>query len=205
MRNIVLALSITAALAFAGCASNANVEVGDAKTPTEAYKMLFSAVKSKDPEKIKKMLSQSTLKFAEARSAQTQQSVDEIVRNGFSAPAMSENLPQIRDEQTSEQFGMIEVLNSKTKMWEMVPFVNENGGWKLAVGEAFSNTWKQPGKPQSQLEMENANVNPPQMVPGANIDWNNVKPIKIDPKSGNISRGPNPTLGNVKPQKIPTH
>lgn len=90
-------------------------------------------------------------------------------------------------------------------MWEIAQFVNESGGWKLAVGDVVNGNWQSPGKSQTQREMDSANTNPPQMVPGANVDWNSVKPIKIDPKSGNFMKGPNPVPGNVKPQKIPTH
>lgn len=211
MRSLLALFILTFSIALTGCggstekAERGEMPIGNAATPTEAYKMLFSAVKSKDPEKIKMMLSSSTMKFAEARAKQVNQDVNEIVRNGFSAPTMGEKLPQMRDEQVKDNFGMVEVYNSKEKRWEMAQFINENGGWKLAVGDVIAGTWQQPGKSQSTRDMENSNTNPPQMVPGANVDWNNVKTIKIDPKSGNFMKGPNPIPGNAKPQKIPTH
>lgn len=206
------ALIIFAAIAFSSACSSADKQaetgklpVGNAASPTEAYTMLFSAVKSKDPEKIKAMLSEATLKFAEGQSKMSSQSVNEVIRNGFSAATLGEKLPQIRDEQVKDSFGMIEVFNQKEKKWEMMPFIQENGSWKVAVGEAFNNTWTPPGQAQTDRERTNSNTNVPQMLPGANIDWNKVKPIKIDPRSGNFMKGPNPTLGNVKSEKIPTH
>lgn len=196
---------------ISGCGGSDNkaergqMPVGNASSPTEAYKMLFSAVKSKDSENIKTMMSKSTVAFAESRASQTNKPLSEILKNGFSTSTMGESLPQIRDEQISNQFGMIEVYDAKAKMWQMLPFINEEGGWKLAVGDAFADTWKQPGKTQTQKEMENSNMSPPQMMPGANVDFNKIQPVKIDPKAAKLMRGPNPTLGNVKPQRIPTH
>lgn len=205
------ALPLIAVILLSGCggadksAESGQLPVGNASSPTEAYKMLFSAVKSKDPEKIKAMLSKATLVFSENRARQMNQKVEEIIRNGFSQPAMGDTMPQIRDEQVSDRLGMIEVYDAKSKMWQMHPFINEDGGWKLAVGEAFAGTWQPPGKTQTQREMDNSNMNPPQMAPGANVDWNNVRPTNVDPRGGGLIRRPNPTLGNVKPQQIPTH
>ena len=103
-------------------------------------------------------------------------------------------------------FASIEVYNGAERRWEMTPFIYEDGGWKLAVGDAFGNTWKQPGKTQSQREMESSNTMRPQQLPGSNIDFNKIKPKVIDPTRGNVNAGPNPTLNqNVKPVKIPTH
>lgn len=211
MKPFFALIFLVATVTLSGCitkdqqAERGEMPVGNAPSPTEAYKMLFSAVKSKDPEKVKLMLSKSTMVFAESRAKQSNKPLDEIVKNGFSGPTLEEKLPQMRGEQVSGQFGMVEIYNSKDRRWEMTPFINEEGSWKLAIGDLVADTWKQPGKTQTQVEMENANANPPQVMPGANVDWNKVQPIRIDPRAGKVMNGPNPTLGNVKPQRIPTH
>ncbi len=195
-----------------GCtSSNASAEsgqlpVGVANTPTEAYRMLFSAVKSKDSEKIRAMLSEATIKFAEANSSGQGRSFGEVVKNGFLESTMGEKMPAIRDEQILDGFASIEVYSERGKRWELAPFVMENGGWRLAVGDVFAGSWKEPGKPRSVIEREGGN----NMMPGSpnipTVDFNSAKIIKIDPKAGTIQKGPNPTLNtNVKPVKIPTH
>lgn len=205
MRPLAFASLILSALLMTGC-SETKAPSGGAQSPSDAYRVLWEGVQAKDSEKIKSVLSDSTLKFAGDRSKQTGETVEQVIRNGFSAPAMSETMPEIRDEQISGNNASIEVLNNKTRGWEMMPFVLEKGGWKLAVGDAFANSWKQPGRTQTQREIENSNTMKPQMLPGANVDFNKIKPTVIDPTKGNFNRGPNPTVNaNVKPVKIPTH
>ncbi len=135
------------------------VEPGSASSPTEAYKMLYTAVKAKDTEKIKMMMSKSTVSFAEGVSAQQNKPVAEVYTNGFTATTFSETLPEIRDERIKDTFGKVEVYNSKDKRWEDLAFVNEDGGWKLAVGDLFAGTFQNPGKSISQMEAENSNSN----------------------------------------------
>jgi hypothetical protein len=177
-----------------------------AASPAEAYGMLFGAVKGKDSESIKSVLSLRTLEFAKGISSQRGETLEQVIRNGFSAPTKGDTMPAIRDVQVVDGFASIEVYNSAERRWEMVPLIYEDGGWKIAVGDAFGNSWKQPGKTQSQREMESSNTMRPQRLPGSNIDFNKIKPQVIDPTRGNVNAGPNPTLNqNIKPVKIPTH
>jgi hypothetical protein len=96
-----------------------------AKTPTEAYKMLFGAVKSKDPEKIKQIISENSKAFAEFVGAQQKKSIEEVISNGFTTTTFSETLPPMRDERIKDGFGALEVLNDK-KIWEDLPFIYES-------------------------------------------------------------------------------
>jgi len=143
-----------------------------AQTPTEAYKMLFAAVKAKDKEKIRQMMSKSSLGFAEFTSGMQKKSVDEVLENGFVAPTLAPSLTEIRDERVKDTIGAIEVYNPQTKMWEELPFVKEDGGWKLAVGDIFQNTHdpnKLLGKGQAQIEREASNTGIP-MLSNSNAD-----------------------------------
>jgi len=47
------------------------------------------------------------------------------------------------------------VFNPTENKWEDLPFVLEDGGWKLAVGDVFQDTYRKPG--MGITEMENAN------------------------------------------------
>lgn len=215
VRYLSLSLLAASVLGVAACGSktetetkpgvSANVPRSTAQSPSDAYRLLFESVKKKDSEGIKSVLSRRTLDFASDQSGRKGESLDYFIRNGFSAPAKGDAMPEIRDEQIKDGSASIEVYNAAEKRWEMTPFVLEDGGWKLAVGEMFANLWKQPGKTQSQREMEASGAQP-KMIPGSNVDFNKIKPKVIDPTRGNVSTGPNPTLDpNVKPVKIPTH
>lgn len=109
--------------------------VGNAQSPIEAYKMLYGAVKSKDSEKIKQMLSENSLAFAGFVSGQQKKGIDEVVVNGFTATTFSDTLPQIRDERIKDGFGALEVMNPQTKQWEDLPFMIDSNITVEAIGE----------------------------------------------------------------------
>lgn len=160
-----------------------DVPVGGAKSPTEAYRMLFAAVKSQDPAKIRLMLSKATLGgLAEMAAGTQKKTVDEVIANGFSETTFSDTYPQMRDERVKGVMGAVEVYNEKRKLFEDLPFILEDGSWKLAVGDAFSKKWDSPGKGQSQIEQENANANNPNALipagPNGAGNFNSGKRLK---------------------------
>lgn len=158
------------------------VEPGKAASPTEAYKMLYTAVKSKDTEKIKLMMSKGTVAFADGVSKQQNKPIAEIFANGFTATTFAETMPEIRDERIKDNYGKVEVYNQKDNRWEDLPFINEDGGWKLAVGDIFAGTFQDPGRSQAQIAADAANVN---------------KMIPLNPNiNGNFSGGPSNTRAN---------
>lgn len=143
--------------------SGNSVEVGGAQTPTEAYTMLYNAVKAKQPEAIKKMLTEKTLGFAQMAGSQQKKDINQVVENGFTATTFAASLPQMRDERVKDNMGALEVWNEKDKKWEDLPFMLEDGGWKLAIGEIFAGIYQKPAKGQAQIEAEAANTN--KMIP----------------------------------------
>jgi len=173
-------LLVFALLSFS-CQKQTATQTAGAQTPTESFKMLFDAVKSKDTEKIKKMMSKGTLNFAEGYAQQTNQTVEKALENGFTAPTLAASLPEIRDERVKDNFGAIEVYNQKNKRWEDLPFVKEDEGWKLAVGDVFKGTYKSPGKGKSQFEPDAANTSE------SNIVRDSESNVNITPQDGNKS------------------
>ena len=147
-------------------------------SPTEAYKRLYAAVKKKDTEAIKAQMTAKSQDFAKMASEKNNKPIEEVFANGFTATTFAEKLPEIRDQRVSENMGSVEVYNSKDSRWEDLPFINENGGWKLAVGELFAGSFKSPGKGLDALEKEAANA------------------ISGGPVAG-IPTGPNTTVTNV--------
>ncbi len=127
-------------------------------TPTEAYKRLFSAVKSKNIEDIKKQLTKKTIDFGLSASQKNNTPLEKVYENGFTATTFSETLPTIRDERVNGDMGAVEVWNSKESKWEDLAFIKEDGAWKLAIGDVFASTYKSPGKGRDQREKEAANA-----------------------------------------------
>ncbi|MCY7375322.1 MAG: hypothetical protein LH472_05045 [Pyrinomonadaceae bacterium] len=131
-----------------------------AQSPTEAYKMLFAAVKAKDAEKIKQMMSKNTLGLAQFNAERQKISLEKSVENGLVAPTMSDALTEIRDERVKDNFGSVEVFNQKENRWEDLPFLLEDGGWKLAIGDLFQGSFESPGRSKGEIEREATNTLP---------------------------------------------
>lgn len=190
--RIIFSLALAVSLAFlAGCGDE-SVPAGKASSPTEAYKMLYTAVKAKKAADIKMMLSKDTIKFAEGVSAQTKKSLDEQIKNGFTRTTFAPSMPEIRDERIKDKMGAVEVYNASDKKWEDLPFILEDGGWKLAIGNIFNGSWQRPGEPQSLVERKNANIaNGNNMIPYGNMNnanTANVQPIVPKPADNGNSK-----------------
>ena len=155
-----------------------------AQSPTEAYKMLFAAVKAKDTATIKQLMSKSSLGLAEFNANNQKITLEKSLENGLVAPTLSPTLTEIREERIKDNFGAIEVFNQKENRWEDLPFVLEDGGWKLAVGDLFQDTFKSPGKSRGQIEREASNTMMPTNTTKFPEMSNSSKSAKTLPDSG---------------------
>jgi hypothetical protein len=159
MQKIILLLFVLTAVAVGlNCSGTATGFGKDG--PTEAYKRLYAAVKSKDTEAVKKEMSEKSIEFAKMAAAKNNSPIEKIFENGFTATTFSPTLPEFRDERIAGDQGALEVWNSKDSRWEDLPFVKENGAWKLAVGELFAGTFKieDVGRGRAYREAEAANA-----------------------------------------------
>ncbi|HXG84492.1 MAG TPA: hypothetical protein VNI84_10735 [Pyrinomonadaceae bacterium] len=174
----LVAFVFIAAAAFAGfsckqaeapgnqTANAGNRETIKASSPTEAYKMLFAAVRAKDTDKIRQMLSKNSMALAGSAAMQFNHTIEKQLENGMLETTITDTLPEIRDERVKDNYGAVEVYNKKASRWDETFFVNEDGGWKLAVGDAFNGSYKSPGKGRAQLEAEASNSAGDNMIPG---------------------------------------
>ncbi|MCA1623142.1 MAG: hypothetical protein LC768_14645 [Acidobacteria bacterium] len=189
--NLVLVFALLSFSCQKQTAPQPTTQPINAQTPTDAYKMLYAAVKGKDAEKIKQMVSKSTQGLAEFMAAQYKQPIEKSYENGFTATTFADSLPEIRDERVKDNFGAIEVFNQGKNAWEDLPFIKEDGGWKLAIGDAFNGTYKSPGKGKSQIEQE-----------ATNTTVNNAVPM-ITNTNGNLSSNSKSKSIEVPPENKP--
>lgn len=150
----------------ASCAQQAAVS----DSPTEAYKRLFTAVKSKNTDAIKKEMTKTTQEFAAAQAEMTKQTLPEMYKNGFTMTTFHDSMPPMRDERIKDDMGAIEVQNPQGA-WEDLAFVREEDGyWRLAVGDIFKGSYKKPAQPASAA----TNTQVPQMLPVPSMNPNNI-------------------------------
>lgn len=185
MRSLLLTALLTAllALTFAcqpgATGSNSGGTTATNGSPTEAYKQLYAAVKSKDTEKIKAVMTKKTHEFAQMVAAKQNSPIEKVFENGFTATTFADSLPEIRDERVNGEFGAVEVWNAKDKLWEDLGFIYEDGSWKLAVGEMFGGTFKSPGPGRAFKEKEAANSLSNNMVNALPSNANGNSNVKI--------------------------
>jgi hypothetical protein len=168
-----------------------NQPVGsDENSPTGAYKRLYAAVKAKNTEAIKKELTKSSVEFGAMFAQRSGKTLEQAYENGFTATTFSPTLPEIRDQRIKDNMGAVEVWNSKEKTWEDLPFILEDGAWKLAVGDLFAGTYTKPAEGKAQKEQEAANAagnSRIQQVPAPNT---NVIPVIPANANSNIDKKP---------------
>ena len=174
------------ALTASGCGGNPVSSQSGNDSPTAAYKRLYAAVKSKDTNAIKDEMSKHTVSFVQSISGQRKQSVEKVYENGLTATTFSETLPLLRDERINNDMGALEVYNSKEQKWEDLPFVLEDGKWKLAIGDQFQGSYKSPGIGRDRKEKEAANALSNNQVPISNVPINGPIAGNTAPKNANM-------------------
>lgn len=186
MKAAILTLLALIPLSFAACGGQ--IAGSSENTPTGAYKRLYAAVKAKNTEAIKKELTKSSVDFGGMFAQRSGKTLDQAYENGFTATTFSPTLPEIRDERIKDNMGAIEVWNSKDHVWEDLPFIYEDGAWKLAVGDLFAGTYQSPGKGRDLIEKEAANAQKNSAIQVAPAPNMNVKPV--NPMNTNTNARP---------------
>lgn len=123
MRLVLQILFITLALFCVSCAEEKH------STPFETFKAYTKAIKQKDAGAMKSLLSDASIKMHEQEAKAQNLSIDEIVKR---ETLFGENQTSVeyRNEKIEGERATLEVKNAYS-MWEKVPFVRENGVWKI--------------------------------------------------------------------------
>ncbi len=98
-------------------------------TPLETLKAYTRAIKRKDTNEMKLMLSSASIKMAQQEASAQNRPLDDIIKNEtlFSQTQKSLNF---RNEKIDGERATIEVENSFGS-WDTVPFLKEDGTWKI--------------------------------------------------------------------------
>jgi len=98
-------------------------------TPLETFKTYTKAIKAKDYTTMKLLLSDATIKMHEKAAKASGVTVDDIVKH---ETLFNENQTSVeyRNEKIKEDKASIQVKTSYGS-WETVPFVREDGVWKI--------------------------------------------------------------------------
>jgi hypothetical protein len=121
-----------------------------ATTPLEALKIYSSARKKKDVPAMKNVLSKGSIKMAEDDAKAQNRPLDEVLLNDTLFP---ENVSTVeyKNESKTDENATIEVKN-QFGLWDRVPFIRENGEWKIAKEKFADEMQKQVDDQMKQLD-----------------------------------------------------
>lgn len=130
--NVLVALALSLALVGATACSKGS-------SPTATMKAFFEATKKKDAEGFKKTLSKGSLDMMESFAKMQNKTLDEALKTGMNDPNMASAsaTPEMRNEKINGDTATLEVQNDKSKEFETIPFVKENGEWKIALDKVM--------------------------------------------------------------------
>lgn len=124
MRAGFLAAAMVAVILSSGCTSESKPE-----TPVEAFKSYISAVKRKDTTRMKLLLSSESIKMHEQEAKAQNATLDDIVKRE-TLFTEGQKVVEFRNEKVEGDTATLEVKNTFGS-WETVPFVREDGDWKI--------------------------------------------------------------------------
>lgn len=124
---------------------------GTAGSPTEVLKSFAEATKKKDAATIKKLLSAGTMKMVEDSAKKQNISVDEMLTKVEDAD--KNKTPEIKNEKIEGDTATVEVKNDVTGEFDVMPFVKEDGSWKIAL-DVFMNKMLEKIKAESEKTTE---------------------------------------------------
>ena len=104
-------------------------------SPTATFQAFYQSLKDKNVEAYKKTVSKASLQVLETRAMNMDKTLDEYIQQEMNKP--SSVLPdklETRNEKIEGDRATLELKNTEGG-WKAVPFVKEDGQWKVAVNE----------------------------------------------------------------------
>lgn len=110
-------------------------------SPTATFKHFFEASKKKDVAGIRKTLSKGSLGMFDKIAKEQNKTTDDMLKD-VDKDSKAEAMPETRNEKISGDTATLEIKNEKTGKWDSLPFVKENGEWKIAFDKFIEDMLK---------------------------------------------------------------
>lgn len=129
------------AIFFAACDSVKQIGIGEqTEAPTAVLKKFVEASMKKDVETIKQTLSSGTLKMIQESAQKQNTTVEELLKKDD--PTALKEMPKTRNETIEGDTATVEVKNKVGDDWDKIPFVKEEGKWKIALDKFMQDLMK---------------------------------------------------------------
>lgn len=107
---------------------------GGGSSPTATAKAFFDAVKARDAAGIKSTMSKGSLETMEKFAKMQNKSLDDALKEPTTSPMPASF--ESKDEKITGDTATVDVKDEKGN-WETIPFVKEDGKWKIALDKAM--------------------------------------------------------------------
>ncbi|MBA3694864.1 MAG: nuclear transport factor 2 family protein [Acidobacteria bacterium] len=154
-QTIIIAL---VALWFIGCGGAANAP--QTVSPTDVLKTYIEASDRKDLAAVKQTFSKGTMKMYEDAAQKRQISIDEVIKDQFELASSAElkSKLELGKETIEGDTAMVEVKDNTTGNLERIPFVKEDGVWKVALDKFMEDLMN---KMREEMNMPASNLTKP--------------------------------------------
>ena len=119
-------------------------------SPTDTFKEYVKAMKKKDTTSMKLLLSNATMKMHEQEAKAQNTTVDDIVKRE-TLLASGQTTVEYRNEAINGDKATIEFKNSYGS-WETLPFIHEDGQWKIDKAGYVDQVTKQMDESNRKLD-----------------------------------------------------
>jgi inorganic pyrophosphatase/exopolyphosphatase len=158
MKTYKLIIIAVCALALTACSSIPTVQT---KSPTQTLKDFVEASKKKDVAEMKKMLSKGSIELIQKTADMQKTTVDEILKKDDESSM--KQTPETGEEKVEGDKATVESKNPATGEYDKIPFVKEEGTWKIALdtlmNDMMQKLTEQMKKPA--VNMPDSNTNSP--------------------------------------------
>lgn len=145
MKSYQIFLILILTFSFLACGSSEKE-----KMPIDTLQTYTQAIKKKDVEKMKLLLSAGSIKMAEEQAKAQNISLDEVIlRETLFSPDQKEL--KFRNEKVEGDYATIEV-ETFADTFDRIPFVKENGIWKIAKEKYQEEMIKKAEEDERKLE-----------------------------------------------------
>jgi hypothetical protein len=107
-------------------------------SPIWVLKTFIEAKNNKDAETMKQTISKSTLETISG-VAKSNGTTNEFLKRGNTTPLNKPEMPETRNEKITGETASVEIKRSATDKWTELPFVKEDGRWKMNLNKYLDN------------------------------------------------------------------
>lgn len=132
---LIVTLLMLAAMAFAACSST------QSPAPSAVLKSYVEAAQKSDVAVMKTHLSKGSLEMLDKLAKASKTDIESLLRR--EASMQQQKLPETRNEIIENETATVEIKNELTGEFDLkMPFVKENGQWKLARDKMITEQYK---------------------------------------------------------------